>query len=325
MQKENLVLTQEWDKVFPKSDKVEHSIVTFLNHFGITLAADMYTPLVASGKLPAIAVSGPFGAVKEQSSGLYAQEMAQRGYLAIAFDPSYTGESGGQPRGINAPEVNVEDFQAAVDFLSVQDNVDPEKISIIGVCGWGVIALQTACIDTRIKATVTSTMYDKSRVTGNGYFDQADNEEARYNTRVAINAQRTEDFRNQSYKKAGGVLEVVPKELPQFLHDYHDYYKTPRAYHKRSLNSNEGWNISLTISFLNTRLFTYAGEIRNAVLMVHGDKAHSFYMSQNAFKLLKGDNKEFIAVKGAVHTDLYDQKDIIPFDQTEAFIAKNIK
>lgn len=330
MQTEELKLTQEWDKVFPKSDKVDHKKVTFANHFGITLAADMYTPKNAVGKLPAIAVSGPFGAVKEQSSGLYAQEMAERGFLTIAFDPSFTGESGGNVRDVNSPDINVEDFQAAVDFLSVQDNVDPERIGIIGICGWGGMALQTAAIDTRIKATVTSTMYDMSRVTGNGYFDADDNEEARHKMRVALNKQRTADFKAGSYAKAGGVVDPLPEDAPKFVKDYYAYYKTPRGYHKRSLNSNSGWNETAATSLLNTRLFTYTNEIRNAVLMIHGDQAHSCYMSKDAYAdMIKGskytDNKELLLIPGASHTDLYDQKNIIPFAKMEAFFDKYLK
>ncbi len=330
MQTEELKLTQEWDKVFPKSDKVDHKKVTFANHFGITLAADMYTPKNAVGKLPAIAVSGPFGAVKEQSSGLYAQEMAERGFLTIAFDPSFTGESGGNVRDVNSPDINVEDFQAAVDFLSVQDNVDPERIGIIGICGWGGMALQTAAIDTRIKATVTSTMYDMSRVTGNGYFDANDNEEARHKMRVALNKQRTADFKAGSYAKAGGVVDPLPEDAPKFVKDYYAYYKTPRGYHKRSLNSNSGWNETAATSLLNTRLFTYTNEIRNAVLMIHGDQAHSCYMSKDAYAdMIKGskytDNKELLLIPGASHTDLYDQKNIIPFAKMEAFFDKYLK
>ncbi|MFK3587944.1 alpha/beta hydrolase [Lactobacillus sp. 23-2] len=330
MQTEELKLTQEWDKVFPKSDKVDHKKVTFANHFGITLAADMYTPKNAEGKLPAIAVSGPFGAVKEQSSGLYAQEMAERGFLTIAFDPSFTGESGGNVRDVNSPDINVEDFQAAVDFLSVQDNVDPERIGIIGICGWGGMALQTAAIDTRIKATVTSTMYDMSRVTGNGYFDADDNEEARYKMRVALNKQRTADFKAGSYAKAGGVVDPLPEDAPKFVKDYYAYYKTPRGYHKRSLNSNSGWNVTAATSLLNMRLFTYTNEIRNAVLMIHGDQAHSCYMSKDAYAdMIKDnkytDNKELLLIPGASHTDLYDQKNIIPFAKMEAFFDKYLK
>ena len=330
MQTEELKLTQEWDKVFPKSDKVDHKKVTFANHFGITLAADMYTPKNAVGKLPAIAVSGPFGAVKEQSSGLYAQEMAERGFLTIAFDPSFTGESGGNVRDVNSPDINVEDFQAAVDFLSVQDNVDPERIGIIGICGWGGMALQTAAIDTRIKATVTSTMYDMSRVTGNGYFDANDNEEARHKMRVALNKQRTADFKAGSYAKAGGVVDPLPEDAPKFVKDYYAYYKTPRGYHKRSLNSNSGWNVTAATSLLNMRLFTYTNEIRNAVLVIHGDQAHSYYMSKDAYAdMIKDskytDNKELLLIPGASHTDLYDQKDIIPFAKMESFFDKYLK
>lgn len=330
MQTEELKLTQEWDKVFPKSDKVDHKKVTFANHFGITLAADMYTPKNAGGKLPAIAVSGPFGAVKEQSSGLYAQEMAERGFLTIAFDPSFTGESGGNVRDVNSPDINVEDFQAAVDFLSVQDNVDPERIGIIGICGWGGMALQTAAIDTRIKATVTSTMYDMSRVAGNGYFDADDNEEARHKMRVALNKQRTADFKAGSYAKAGGVVDPLPENAPKFVKDYYAYYKTPRGYHKCSLNSNNGWNVTAATSLLNMRLFTYTNEIRNAVLMIHGDQAHSCYMSKDAYaEMIKDskytDNKELLLIPGASHTDLYDQKDIIPFATMEAFFDKYLK
>lgn len=330
MQTEELKLTQEWDKVFPKSDKVDHKKVTFVNHFGITLAADMYTPKNAAEKLPAIAVSGPFGAVKEQSSSLYAQEMAERGFIAIAFDPSFTGESGGNVRAVNSPDINVEDFQAAVDFLSVQDNVDPERIGIIGICGWGGMALQTAAIDTRIKATVTSTMYDMSRVTGNGYFDADDNEEARHKMRVALNKQRTADYKAGSYAKAGGVVDPLPADAPKFVKDYYAYYKTPRGYHKRSLNSNDGWNVTAATSLLNMRLLTYSNEIRNAVLMIHGDQAHSCYMSKDAYaNMIKDnkytDNKELLLIPGASHTDLYDQKDIIPFDKMEAFFDKYLK
>lgn len=319
MKSEKLNLTQEWDKVFPLSDKVEHCKVTFPNHFGITLAADLYVPKGATGRLPAIAVSGPFGACKEQSSGLYAQEMAERGYLTVAFDPSFTGESGGTPRAINSPDLNVEDFQAAVDFLSCCDRVDPERIGILGICGWGGMALQTACIDTRVKATVASTMYDMSRISGNGYFDSADSKQARKAAREAINRQRTADFQKGEYALAGGVVDPLPEDAPFFVKDYYDYYKTPRGYHPRSLNSNSGWAVTASTSLMNTRLFTYAGEIDSAVMLVHGEKAHSCYMSRDTFKLLKGDNKELVIVPGAVHTDLYDRKDIIPFDRIQAF------
>ena len=327
MKTEELKLVKEWDKTFPKSEKVDHRKVTFINHFGITLAADMYTPKNAEGKLPAIAVSGPFGACKEQASGLYAQTMAERGFLAIAFDPSFTGESGGYPRAMHSPDIDVEDFQAAVDFLSVQDNVDPERIGIIGICGWGGMALQTACIDTRIKATVTSTMYDMSRIAGNGYFDSADSKEDRIAARKAINAQRTEDYRNGNYALAGGVVDPLPADAPFFVKDYYDYYKTPRGYHARSLNSNGGWAVTAGTSLSNTRLFTYAGEIENAVLMIHGEKAHSCCMSRDAFKLLKGDNKELLIIPDAVHTDLYDggEKKVIPFDKMESFFREYLK
>ena len=324
---EELKLTEEWDKTFLKSDKVDHKKVTFPNHFGITLAADLYLPKGAEGKLPAIAVSGPFGACKEQASGLYAQEMAERGFLAIAFDPSFTGESGGYPRAMHSPDIDVEDFQAAVDFLSCCDIVDPERIGIIGICGWGGMALQTACIDTRIKATVTSTMYDMSRVAGCGYFDSADSKEARKAAREAVNAQRTEDFKTGSYARAGGVVDPLPEDAPFFVKDYYDYYKTERGYHARSLNSNDGWAASTQTSLMNTRLFTYAGEIDSAVLMIHGEKAHSCYMSRDAFKLLSGDNKELMIIPDAVHTDLYDGggKGAIPFDKIQEFFEQYLK
>ena len=332
MKAAELKLTQEWDKVFPKSDKVIHQKVTFANHFGITLAADMYTPVNVGGKLPAIAVSGPFGACKEQASGLYAQTMAERGFLTIAFDPSFTGESGGFPRAMHSPDINVEDFQAAVDFLSVQENVDPERIGIIGICGWGGMALQTACIDTRIKATVTSTMYDMSRIAGNGYFDEADNEEARYQARVRINTQRTADYQNGDYARQGGVIDPLPEDAPYFVKDYHAYYKTPRGYHPRSLNSNDGWTVNTSTSLMNMRLFTYSKEIRSAVLMIHGDKAHSCYMSRDAYaEMINGskytDNKELLIIPGATHTDLYDGGDhhAIPFDRIEAFMKEYLK
>lgn len=326
MRAEQLTLTQEWDKVFPKSDAVEHSKVTFVNHFGITLAADLYKPRNTEGKLPAIACCGAFGAVKEQHSGLYAQEMARRGFLTIAFDPSFTGESGGQPRYMNSPDINVEDFQAAIDYLSTLDEVDADRISVIGICGWGGMALQTACIDTRIRATVAITMYDMSRVAGNGYFDSADNEEARYQARVAINAQRTEDFKNGTYKLGGGTIDPSITDAPEFVRRYSQYYRV-RAYHPRSLNSNNGWNVTAGTSLMNTRLLTYAGEIRSAVLLVHGENAHSRYMSEDAFKLLKGDNKELFIVPDADHCDLYDGGDnhVIPFDKIESFLREHIK
>ncbi|MBR2183542.1 MAG: alpha/beta hydrolase [Acidaminococcaceae bacterium] len=318
---QTLQLEQKWDKVFPQSDKVEHKKITFHNRYGITLAADMYIPKNSRDKkLPALAVAGPFGAVKEQSSGLYAQTMAERGFLTIAFDPSFTGESGGSPRYVASPDINTEDFSAAVDYLSTLDNVDPNHIGIIGICGWGGLALNAAAMDTRIKASVISTMYDMSRVTANGYFDAMD-EDARYKAREDMNAQRTEDYRNGSYKLAGGLPEERPAE-PKFFSDYWDYYKTPRGYHKRSLNSNGGWNVTSALSFMNMPQLTYAGEIRNAVLVIHGEKAHSRYFGEDAFKKLKGNNKELMIIPGASHTDLYDQMDIIPFDKIEGFFRK---
>ena len=328
--KEELILEKEWDKVFPQSDKVEHKKVTFMNHFGITLAADMYIPKNVEGKLPALGVSGPYGAVKEQSSGLYAQEMAERGFLTIAFDPSFTGESGGYPRYMTSADINVEDFQSAVDYLLNLDNVDSEKIGIIGICGWGGMALQTACIDTRVKATIVSTMYDMTRIAGNGYFDEADNEEARYEARVNINKQRTIDFKNGEYALAGGVVDPLPENAPEFLQGYHAYYKTSRGYHKRSLNSNNGWAVSSSTSLMNSRILKYSNEIRNAVMIVHGEKAHSCYMGKDAYNdMIKNnkytDNKELVIVPDATHTDLYDQKDKIPFDKIEKFLKDNLK
>lgn len=321
---EKLNLTEEWDKVFPKSDKVNHRKITFYNRYGITLAADLYEPKNAEGKLPAIAVSGPFGAVKEQASGLYAQEMAEREFLTIAFDPSFTGESGGSPRYVASPDINTEDFQAAVDFLSVQENVDADKIGIIGICGWGGMALNAAAIDTRIKAAVASTMYDMTRVNAKGYFDSEDSEEARYEKCKALNAQRIIDYKNGSYERAGGVVDPLPEDAPFFIKDYYDYYKTDRGYHKRSLNSNEGWNITSSLSFLNMPILQYSDEIRSAVLIMHGEKAHSCYFSKDAFQKLKGDNKELLIIPDAVHTDLYDQKNIIPFDKMTEFFEKNM-
>ena len=322
---EKLVLTTEWDKTFPKSDKLNHSKVTFHNKYGITLAADLYVPKNAEGKLPAIAVCGPFGAVKEQAAGLYAQTMAERGFLTVAFDPSFTGESGGQPRYMASPDINTEDFMAAVDFLSLQDNVDPEKIGIIGICGWGGMAINAAALDTRIKATVSSTMYDMTRVNAKGYFDAEDSEEARYEKRRALNAQRTEDYRNGSYTLGGGVVDPLPEDAPFFVKDYYDYYKTERGYHPRSLNSNGGWNVIGCQSFMNMPILQYAGEIRNAVLIIHGEKAHSCYFSKDAYQLLKGDNKELMIIPNAVHTDLYDQTDIIPFDRMAEFFTTNFE
>lgn len=319
---EKLTLTKEWDKTFPKSEKVDHRKVTFHNRYGITLAADLYTPKGQTGKLPAIAVCGPFGAVKEQAAGLYAQEMAQRGFLTIAFDPSFTGESGGQPRYMASPDINTEDFQAAVDFLSVQENVDPEKIGIIGICGWGGMALNAAAIDTRIKATVASTMYDMTRVNAKGYFDAEDSEEARYEKRRAMNAQRTLDYKRGEYALGGGVADPLPEDAPFFVKDYYDYYKTGRGYHPRSLNSNGGWNVTGCMSFLNQPILQYANEIRSAVLVMHGEKAHSCYFSRDAFARLTGDNKELLILPGAVHTDLYDRMDVIPFDKLETFFRE---
>ena len=322
---EKLELVKEWDKVFPQSNKVVHEKVTFRNRYGITLAADMYIPKNAKGKLAAIAVSGPFGAVKEQSSGLYAQTLAERGFLTIAFDPSYTGESGGQPRYVASPDINTEDFCAAVDFLSTRDDVDPERIGILGICGWGGMALNAAAMDTRIKATVTSTMYDMSRVNANGYFDAMDADQ-RYELRRQLNAQRTLDAKNGTYELAGGVVDPLPDDAPQFVKDYYAYYKTPRGYHERSLNSNNGWNKTSSLSFINMPLLAYSDEIRNAVLMIHGEKAHSRYFSEDAFKKLKGDNKELLIIPGASHVDLYDnQANVIPFDKIESFFREYLK
>ena len=327
---EKLELTNEWDKTFPKSEKVDHSKVTFINRYGITLAADMYAPKNADGKLAAIAVCGPFGAVKEQSSGLYAQTMAERGFLTIAFDPSFTGESGGTPRYMASPDINTEDFQAAVDFLSVQENVDPERIGIIGICGWGGLALNAAALDTRIKATVASTMYDMSRVNSQGYFDEENSEAARYEKRRAMCAQRTADYKSGSYELGGGVVDPLPEDAPFFVKDYYDYYKTKRGYHVRSLNSNGGWNKIGCMSFLNQPILQYSNEIRNAVLVIHGEKAHSCYFSKDAFaNMMNGnpcpENKELLIIPNAVHTDLYDRTDIIPFDKMEQFFKNNLK
>lgn len=329
---ESLNLTSEWDKTFPKSDKVVHSKVTFHNRYGITLAADMYTPKDTEGKLPAIAVCGPFGAVKEQASGLYAQTMAERGFLTIAFDPSFTGESGGTPRYMASPDINTEDFMAAVDFLSLLENVDPEKVGIIGICGWGGMALNAAALDTRIKATVASTMYDMSRVNANGYFDADDNEAARYENKKMLNKQRLIDYANGSYELGGGVVDPVPEDAPFFVKDYYDYYKTERGYHPRSLNSNGGWNKTGCMSFINQPINCYINEIRNAVLIMHGEKAHSCYFSKDAYaKMIKDNpypsNKELLIVPGMVHTDLYDGggKNAIPFDKLEDFFRTNMK
>ena len=327
---ETLVLTQEWDKTFPKSEKVDHRKVIFHNRYGITLAADLYQPKGAVGRLPAIAVSGPFGAVKEQSSGLYAQAMAERGFLTIAFDPSFTGESSGSPRYMASPDINTEDFQAAVDFLSVQENVDPERIGIIGICGWGGMALNAAALDTRIKATVAATMYDMARVNAKGYFDAEDSEEARYEKKKALNAQRLADYQNGSYALGGGVVDPLPEDAPFFVKDYHDYYKTSRGYHPRSLNSNGGWNVTGCMSFLNQPILQYSREIRSAVLLIHGEKAHSCYFSRDAYADMVKDspyagNKELLIIPGAVHTDLYDRMDVIPFDKLEQFFKEHLK
>ena len=322
---EKLNLTQEWDKVFPNSEKVDHRKVTFHNRYGITLAADMYTPKGAESKLPAIAVSGPFGAVKEQSSGLYAQKMAELGFLTLAFDPSYTGESGGTPRYVASPDINTEDFCAAVDFLSVQENVDPECIGIIGICGWGGMAINAAAMDTRIKATAAMTMYDMTRVNANGYFDSENTADARYAKKQAMNAQRTADYKNGTYALAGGVVDPLPEDAPQFVKDYYGYYKTQRGYHPRSLNSNGGWNLTSSLSFMNMPILQYAGEIRSAVLVVHGEKAHSRYFSEGAYEKLTGDNKELMIIPGANHVDLYDNLAAIPFEKLRSFFEEYLK
>ena len=323
--KEQLILTQEWDKVFPQSDKVNHSKITFHNRYGITLAADLYVPKDATGKLPAIAVCGPFGAVKEQVSGRYAQTLAERGFLTIAFDPSFTGESGGQPRYVASPDINTEDFCAAIDYLSTRPDVNPEQVGILGVCGWGGFAVNAAAIDTRIKATVAVTMYDMTRVNAKGYYDAADNADARHTMKQQLNAQRTEDYRNGSYALAGGVPDTLPADAPQFMKDYHAFYKTPRGYHKRSLGSNGGWNVTSSLSLINQPILAYADEIRTAVLLVHGENAHSRYFSEDVFKKLKGDNKELLIVPDAVHTDLYDNLEKIPFDKIESFFRTYLK
>ena len=332
MKKEELKLTAEWDKTFPKSDKVDHSKVTFVNRYGITLAADLYVPKNAEGKLPAIAVSGPFGAVKEQCSGLYAQTMAERGYLTIAFDPSFTGESGGNVRYMASPDINTEDFMAAVDFLSLCDKINPDRIGIIGICGWGGMALNTAALDTRIKATVAVTMYDMTRVNANGYFDSEDSEEERYQKKVAMCAQRLEDLKNGEYKLGGGVIDPLPDDAPFFVKDYYDYYKTPRGYHPRSLNSNGGWNVIGCESFINQPILKYSNEILSAVLVIHGEKAHSCYFSRDAYANMIKDskytaNKELMIIPDTVHTDLYDggSKNAIPFDKIDVFMKEYMK
>ena len=323
---EELNMVTDWDKTFPKSDKADHSKVTFVNRYGITLAADMYVPKDVIGKLPAIAVSGPFGAVKEQCSGLYAQTMAERGFITIAFDPSFTGESGGNVRYMASPDINTEDFMAAVDFLSLHERVDPDRIGIIGICGWGGMAINTAALDTRIKATVALTMYDMTRVNANGYFDADDNEEARYQQRKNFCAQRLEDLKAGEYKRAGGVVDPLPEDAPFFVKDYYDYYKTDRGYHVRSLNSNNGWNVIGCESFMNQPILKYSNEIRSAVLLIHGEKAHSCYFSKDAYADMIRDskyaaNKELMIIPGASHTDLYDggDKKVIPFDKIQSF------
>lgn len=328
MQKAHIV-TQEWDKTFPKSEKVDHQKVTFHNRYGIELVGDLYTPKNAQDRLPAIAVCGPFGAVKEQASGLYAQTMAERGFLTLAFDSSFTGESGGDIRYMASPDINTEDFQAAVDYLSTLAAADPDRIGIIGICGWGGLALNTAAIDTRVKATVTSTMYDMARVNANGYFDSEDSADARYAKRVALNAQRTQDYRSGSYALGGGVVDPLPEDAPFFVKDYYDYYKTPRGYHIRSLNSNGGWNVIGCMSFMNQPILRYSNEIRSAVLMIHGEKAHSCYFTKDAYAhMMEGnaypDNKELLIIPGAVHTDLYDRTDVIPFDKITEFFRKEL-
>ncbi len=332
IRKEELTLVQDWDKTFEKSGKVDHSKVTFVNRYGITLAADMYVPKDAEGRLPAIAVCGPFGAVKEQCSGLYAQTMAERGFLTIAFDPSFTGESGGYPRFMASPDINTEDFMAAVDFLSLNDRVDPERIGIIGICGWGGLAVNTAALDTRVKATASMTMYDMTRVNAKGYFDSEDSEEQRHAHRAALCAQRLEDLKNGEYALGGGVVDPLPEDAPFFVADYYDYYKTDRGYHERSLNSNGGWNVIGCESFMNQPILKYSNEIRNAVLIVHGTKAHSFYFGKDAYEdMINGnkytDNKEFMPIEGAVHTDLYDggKDKVIPWDKLEAFFGQYLK
>ena len=325
---EELKLVSEWDKTFPQSEKVDHKKVIFVNRYGITLAADLYKPKNASGKYPAIAVSGPFGAVKEQCSGLYAQTMAEKGYLTIAFDPSFTGESGGNPRYMASPDINTEDFMAAVDFLSVREDVDPDKIGIIGICGWGGMALNAAALDTRIKATVASTMYDMTRVNANGYFDSEDSEEARYAKKQSLNTLRTEEYRKGEYSRGGGCVPLpVPEDAPFFVKDYSEYYKG-RCYHKRSLNSNDGWNSIGCMSFMNQPILKYSNEIRSAVLIVHGEKAHSYYFGKDAYEnMIKNSkytsNKELLTIPGAVHTDLYDNPDVIPFYKIQKFFKEN--
>ena len=320
MAKEN-----NWDKVFPKSDKVTVKKVHFKNRYGINLTGDLYTPKVKpEEKMPAIAISGPFGAVKEQASGLYAQTLAERGFVTLAFDPSYTGESGGEPRNVASPDINTEDFSAAVDFLSNRDDVNPERIGILGICGFGGFGLNAAAMDTRIKATVASTMYDMTRVSARGYFDSMD-ENARYELKQTLNKQRTEDFKNGTYAKAAGLPDKLTGEEPQFVQDYYGYYKTKRGFHERSINSNGNWNTTSTLSLINMPILAYSDEIKSAVLIVHGEKAHSRYFGEDAFKKLKGDNKELLIVEGANHVDLYDNLEKIPFDKIEAFYKEYLK
>lgn len=320
----SMTLEQKWDKTFPQSDKVNHQKVTFQNRYGITLAADLYIPKQNSGKMAAIAVSGPFGAVKEQASGLYAQTMAERGFLTLAFDPSFTGESGGFPRNVASPDINTEDFCAAVDYLTTRDDVDTNRIGIIGICGFGGMGLNAASMDTRIKATVASTMYDMSRVTANGYFDAMD-ANARYELRTKLNEQRTKDAQSGTIASAGGLPDKLSGEEPQFVKDYYDYYKTKRGYHPRSLNGGSGWNTTSALSFMTIPLLQYSGEIRNAVLLIHGEKAHSRYFSEDAFKKLSGDNKELMIIPNASHVDLYDRMDIIPWDKMVMFFNTYLK
>lgn len=318
---DTLNLTQKWDKTFPKSDKVEHTKVTFHNRYGIALAADLYKPQNAQGRLAVIAVSGPYGAVKEQVSGRYAQTLAEYGFLTIAFDPSYYGESGGTPRNLTSPEISTEDFSAAVDYLSVRKDVDAQRIGILGICGWGGFALNAAANDPRIKATVTSTMYDMSRVNANGYFDKMTVDD-RYELRKKLSEQRTEDYLAGNYERDGGVVNPVPEDAPLFVKQYHDYYKTERGYHRRSPNSNDGINKTATLAFINMPILSYIEEIRSAVLLVHGEQAHSRYFSEDAFKRLKGENKEILIIPGANHTDLYDNENVIPFNKINNFFVK---
>lgn len=315
-----------WDKVFPKSDKVDIQKVEFVNRFGIKLVGDLYIPknIKKGDKLPAIAISGPFGAVKEQASGLYAQTLAEKGFITLAFDPSYTGESSGTPRNIASPDINTEDFSAAVDFLSNNENVNPDKIGILGICGFGGFALNAAQIDTRIKATVTSTMYDMTRVSAKGYNDSID-ENGRYDLKVALNNQRTLDYKNGTYAKAAGLPDKLTGSEPQFVKDYYGYYKTKRGFHKNSINSNGNWNQTSTLSLINLPILAYSNEIRTPVLMIHGENAHSRYFSEDAYKKLKGTNKELLIIEGANHVDLYDNLEKIPFEKISSFFKENLK